>query len=114
MTAPPSTAQRLVREAGTAVREALARSHLAAAWEALHERAAEDNLRGPLPYSNRALAELALAHEQFPDDAGVAHHLAIAHHARAWDLEIQGDPGAAQAWELALGYWRTVAASADF
>jgi hypothetical protein len=104
----------LVREACAAVHEGLARSHQARAWELLQERDAEGNAKGALPYTAQALAEFAAAHDRDPDDVGVVHHLAIAHHAHAWDLELQGDPHAVHAWERALGYWRIVAASGEF
>lgn len=114
MTSPDPGLVKRVREARAAVSEALARAHLARAWDLLHERDAEGNLRGIHPYTTEALAELAAAHDHDPEDVGVLHHLAIAHHARAWDLELAGDPRAAREWETALGYWRGVAASALF
>ena len=101
----------MVKHARAAVCDALAHSHPARAWELLQERDADGNAKGPLPYTNQALDELTAAHERNPEDAGVVHHLAIAHHARAWDLELQGDLAAVAEWENALGYWRMVASS---
>jgi hypothetical protein len=114
MTAPPRDLRQMINEGRAVVREALARSHAHTAWDLLQERDVEGNAKGALPYTDHALAELAAAHKHDPDDIGVVHHLAIAHHARAWDMELRSDPQAAIEWERALGYWRTVAASAGF
>ncbi|GEM_PF-1862725 len=107
-------ARELAREARAVVREALARSHAAKGWEALQERDADGNAQGALPYTDAALAEFAAAHKRDPDDINITHHLAIAHHARAWDWELQGDARAAAEWELALGHWRTMVAAGEF
>jgi tetratricopeptide (TPR) repeat protein len=107
-------ARELVREARAVTREALARSHAARGWEALQERNAEGQAQGALPYTEAALAEFAAAHRRDPDDINITHHLAIAHHARAWDWELQGDARAAAEWELALGHWRTIVAAGEF
>lgn len=104
----------LILEARAAVQEALASGRLASAWELLQERDAEGNAQGPRPYTEQALAEFEAAYQLDPNDVGVAHHLAIAHHARAWDLELLNDPQAAPAWEKALGYWRILAESREF
>jgi hypothetical protein len=106
--------QELIRDSLAAVREALSRSHLYKAWELLQERDADGNPKGALPYTDQALAEFAAAHEFDPDDIGIVHHLAIAHHARAWDWELSGNPNAASEWERALDYWRAIAASSAF
>jgi uncharacterized cupin superfamily protein len=103
-----------VEEAQLILADARARSHPANAWAALQEKDAEGNPRGALPFSARAIEEFAAAHRQNPDDIGVVHHLAIAHHARAWDLELAGDQGAAAEWEEALGCWRAIAHSREF
>lgn len=105
---------RLARNGYAAVCDNLARAHLVRAWDLLQERDADGNVLGPLPYTTAALAELEAAHREDPDDFGVVHHLAIACHARAWDLELAGDPTAAPAWEEALSYWRILAFSAGF
>jgi len=103
----------LVRESLLAVRELATRSHLAKAWEMLQERDREGNPKGPLPYTDEALEEFRLAHEAYPQDLGIIHHLAIGHHARAWDRELAGAPGAFDDWKRALGYWHMLAAG-DF
>jgi hypothetical protein len=114
MTTPQRDPQKLVHDSLEAVREARSRSHLSRAWDLLQERDADGNPRGALPYTDQAMAEFAAAHESDPDDIGIVHHLAIAHHARAWDMELSGNPLAAAEWERALDDWRVVAASSAF
>src|SRR5947209_2066012 len=113
-----STTQRgiaeLVRESRVAVRAALGRSHLARAWELLQDRADDSRSRGTLPYTDEAIGELEAAHRHDPEDVNAVHHLAIAHHARAWDFELRGDPRAIAEWETALAFWRSVAATGAF
>jgi tetratricopeptide (TPR) repeat protein len=104
----------LIGDARQAVHFAIARSHLPRAWQLLQEYDGDGNAKGAVPYTDGALAELGAAYDYDPDNVNIAHHLAIAHHARAWDMELQDDPRAAGAWELALGYWRTVGASGGF
>jgi hypothetical protein len=112
---PPATGvARLLRDARAAVRDARARSRLARAWQLLHQRDADGNLANPVPWTDAALGELHAAVEHDPDDVRAMHHLAIAQHARAWDLELQGRPEAVAAWTEALGCWRIVSASAPF
>lgn len=106
--------RQLVRDGREAVREAIARSLVTNAWEALQERNGEGNARGALPWTDDALAGFVAAHRRDPGDVGLVHHLAIVHHARAWDLELAGDPRAADAWQQALACWRTLAAAREF
>ncbi|AUH39604.1 hypothetical protein [Streptomyces sp. CMB-StM0423] len=47
-------------------------------------------------------------------DAEVVHHLAIAHHARAYDLEAAGDDAAFGHFEEALRHWASLHADPDF
>ncbi|MFF0725946.1 hypothetical protein [Streptomyces sp. NPDC004134] len=47
-------------------------------------------------------------------DTGVVHHLAIAHHARAYDLEAAGDDAAFGHFEEALRHWASLYADPDF
>lgn len=51
--------------------------------------------------------------EQAADGRGL-HHLAIAAHARAYALEIAGDPEAFEAWREALALWSRLHAADDF
>ncbi|HUU59591.1 MAG TPA: hypothetical protein VMZ50_08610, partial [Phycisphaerae bacterium] len=114
MSKSPSRLQSMIDEARAVVGNAIRSMPAVRGWEALQERDAEGNPRGPLPYTPRALAEFTTAHEQDPDDLGIVHDLAICHHARAWDLELQNSPQAGRAWVCALGYWYTLAASKEF
>lgn len=113
MSATERDVLKLVRAARAAVAEARARAHPSRAWEALQERG-DEGPRGARPYTEEALAHLARAHAHDPEDIGVVHHLAVAHHARAWDWELAGDARAAREWERALEHWRAVAASREF
>jgi hypothetical protein len=83
---PKREVRELIRRSRAAVEEAMGRMALSRAWEQLQERDSEGAPQGPLPYTEPALGELAAAHARDPEDIGVVHHLAIAHHARAWDL----------------------------
>jgi hypothetical protein len=58
-----------------------------------------------LTYTDEAIAAFEAIHARQRHDPAVLHHLAIAHHARAWDLELRGDPEALEAWVRALGCW---------
>lgn len=112
-TAPRGIAE-LIRESRLAVRDAVGRSCAARGWELLQERDTDGSVRGALPYTDEAFREFEAAHRHDPEDVGVIHHLAIGHHARAWDLELRRDPRAASEWEVALGFWRAVVASGAF
>jgi tetratricopeptide (TPR) repeat protein len=112
--AAPRPLPDLVRDGRAAVQDALSRSAAAEAWEALLERDQDGNAKGALAYTDTAIRLFEAAHQKDPDDIGVVHHLAIARHARAWDLELLGDPRAAQEWEEALARWRQVAAAPAF
>jgi len=105
----------LVRDSSLALREAQERLPLVGVWDDLQERDAAGTARGPLPYTDAAIRRLTEIHNRNPDDIAVVHHLAIAHHARAWDQELQGrSQPAAREWETALGYWRQIASTAEF
>lgn len=114
MTSKPSPGSLLIDQAIAAVDDAQARSHPYRGWEALQARDADGNVIGLLPYTESALKDFEAAHRWNPEDVGVAHHLAIAHHAQAWDLELSGDSRAALAWKSALKYWRVVQNSSEF
>jgi len=110
----PPAAQDLLRDGLAAIREAVVRSRPARAWDLLQERDAQGDPLGPLPFTDAALAELAAAYRADQEDVGLLHHLAVAHHARAWTWELEGRPEAAQEWEQALGFWRAVSAASEF
>jgi tetratricopeptide (TPR) repeat protein len=106
--------QKLIRESRAVVEEGRVKQNLARAWGLLQERDADGNVRGSLPYTGEALREFATAHKADPEDVNAIHHLAIAHHARAWDMELHGIPQAVTEWEQALGYWRNLVSSPSF
>jgi tetratricopeptide (TPR) repeat protein len=57
-------------------------------------------------YSKRAFEIWQKQHELFPDDPLILHHMAILHHARAFDLEATSKPSESDAdWAAAIGYW---------
>lgn len=114
MTTHLQDAGELVRRAQLVVGEARARAKPFRAWELLQERDSEGNVQGALPYTENALAQLEAAYERDPEDIGLVHHLAIAHHARAWDWELTHDKRAADEWERALNYWRSLAFASGF
>ena len=111
---PDQALRRLVRDGRDAVREALARSLVTTAWEALQERDRDGIAKGVLPWTEEALAGFEAARQRDPGDVGLVHHLAIVHHSRAWELELAGDARAADAWQRALACWRTLAAAREF
>ncbi|MBI3248824.1 MAG: tetratricopeptide repeat protein [Deltaproteobacteria bacterium] len=83
-------------------------------WEQLQAKDADGNASGPQPYTEAAIATFTRALDQNEDDPDLLHHLAITHHARAWDLELQGSAEAFAAWEEALKYWRRLQTCAPF
>jgi hypothetical protein len=121
---PPALDVRtLLRQARAAVEEARPRSYRYRAWQRLLDTDSDGLVRCVLPWdcaaglnadTTPALAELKLAHERDPDDPVIVHHLAIAQHARAWDLELAGDARALAAWTEALAWWRLLASSSAF
>jgi len=108
------SAKELVHRTRTALQEAIGRIHLHRAWDLLQERNEHGDPKGARPYTDQAIIEFQMAYARDPEDPGVIHHLAIAHHARAWDLESANDQLAAAEWERALGYWRILGASGEF
>ncbi len=107
-------AEKLLRESRVAVAVVKKRMRLVAGWQALQERDKNGQPKGPLPYSDVAMTEFNNALAEDPENPDIIHHLAIATHARAWDLELQDDPKAAAEWERALGHWRAVISSSSF
>ena len=114
MTTSSKETGHMIKESLLAVNAAIGRSHLARAWDLLQEKNKNGDPLGPLPYTDEALDEFEAARKLLPSDPGIIHHLAIAHHARAWDMEFRNDPSAPDEWELALGYWRVLEASGEF
>jgi tetratricopeptide (TPR) repeat protein len=66
-------------------------------------------------YTIEALQTLETAYQTSENDLDLLHHLAIAQHAYAWDLELAGETHkASEAWSKALFYWRKLHASDRF
>ena len=85
------------------------------AWDLLQERDEDGTARGPLPYTEEAIKAFEKLHDADPNNTDIIHHLAIAHHAMAWDMELGGSSdNAAREWETALAYWQELAASSVF
>ena len=102
-----------VEDLDRAVRSARERSREWEAWTAL-QRVDEHGLTEVQPYNGEAIAILDAAFSTDDSDCHVIHHLAIAYHAMAWDLE-SSDPGAAdRAWESALFFWRKLQGCSQF
>ena len=57
-------------------------------------------------YSQKAFEIWQAQLRLFPDDPLILHHMAIMHHARAFDLEVGPKPAESDAdWVAAMGYW---------
>ena len=66
-------------------------------------------------YSPKAFEIWYKQHELYPDDLLHIHHLAIMHHARAFDLEIGKNPADANDdWKRALDFWHRLHVSDAF
>jgi tetratricopeptide (TPR) repeat protein len=103
---PPDELALRLRELHDALQVARRQSRKMAGWQQLQRQDAEGLTASPRPYTPDAITTFTAALERNEDDPDLLHHLAIAHHARAWDLELQGSPQAFAAWEEALTYWR--------
>ena len=58
------------------------------------------------PYNMEAFRLWSALMSRPPVESSTLHHLAIMHHARAFDREATDDPTSADAdWEAAMGYW---------
>lgn len=66
------------------------------------------------PYTSTALATLEQAYALNENDGNLIHHLAIAYHAMAWDMEFDRPEKAAEVWDQALFYWRKLQACEPF
>ncbi len=66
------------------------------------------------PWNDEAIAVLEEAVHHNRSDPHLLHHLALAVHARAWDLELQEADAAFDAWERALTLWLQLCESEDF
>lgn len=67
------------------------------------------------PYSEEAFRLWDKLHRRSPDDVHVLHHLAIMHHARAFDLEQSDDPRNADPdWKRSLELWHELHGRPEF
>jgi tetratricopeptide (TPR) repeat protein len=96
------------------VRETRERMHASNGWQHLQIKDADGNIQGMVPYTDEAIESFESAHARAFEDIETVHHLAIAHHARAWDWEIQGDARAPGEWARALGYWRKISSNGPY
>jgi tetratricopeptide (TPR) repeat protein len=98
--------------------QALASTHLRAhKWRAWQHLVLLDGygIESVLPYSTEAIACLWEVYAWDEDDGSTLHHLAIAWHALAWDLELSGDwDRATTAWQEALFFWQRLQACRSF
>jgi len=102
-----------VHDIGEALRSAQRRSQKWLAWRQLN-MTDEHDVHSVTPYTLKAVATLEAAYALDEGDCDVIHHLAIAYHAMAWDLELCEPDRALGAWEKALFYWRKLQACGNF
>lgn len=95
----------LTRRVRGAVAEARQRADVVHAWGLLRERRSDGRKGSALPYTEPAIQAFEALRAASPEDPSVLHHLAIAYHARAWDLDLQDDVRAKEAWLRSLACW---------
>jgi hypothetical protein len=105
--------RRLLAAITMGIEQAQELSSAAEGWQELQAGSGASGY-APLPHSDAAVQIFRAGLSRLPDDARLRHHLAIALHARAWDLEIAGAPAAPAAWHEALAAWRAVHACPAF
>jgi hypothetical protein len=105
--------RKLITDTRTAVTQARELSFAPRVWDFLNA-ANETGMYQPSPWTEEAIAGLDEGMEALHEDPGLLHHAAIAYHARAWQLELDGEPGAATAWTEALALWRQLHSSPQF
>ena len=109
----------LFRESSDAVQSARVGFKVFRAWQSLvgltaTESGSAAGSSRPRSYTPEAIELFESAYQDDPESYQVVHHLGIAYHALAWDLEKINDPGAEHAWKEALKYWRLLTTSPDF
>lgn len=109
----PSELTLILHELGDALHSAERRSQRWLAWQQLH-LTDHDGLDKAQQYTPEALAILEKAYELNEVDDEVIHHLAVAYHALAWDLELRQSDMASEAWKKALFYWRKLQSYSPF
>ncbi|MEA3401481.1 MAG: hypothetical protein U9R79_09610 [Armatimonadota bacterium] len=91
-------------EVQSGLREARRLLWAARGWEQLGGQQAGSPYQ-PQPHNDRARATFEAGLQVLGDDPALLHHLAVAEHARAWDLELEGSVLAPDAWRRALDIW---------
>jgi tetratricopeptide (TPR) repeat protein len=98
---------------GDALESAKRRSQKWLAWRKLNIKN-ECGVTTVIPHSPEAIATMESALDFDENDGDIIHHLAIAYHAWAWDLEISEPDKALPVWKKALYYWRKLQACGAF
>ena len=105
---------KLLQDLGPALRATDLRANKWRAWQHLLITD-QYGIESVLPYTPEAIAYLKEAHAWDENDGDSLHHLAIACHALAWDLELTGEwDRATEAWKEALFYWQRLQACSSF
>lgn len=102
-----------VRDLGEALRSTEQRSQKWPAWQQLR-MTNDQGVESVKPYTPEVIAILEASYTLDESDCDVIHHLAIAYHAMAWDLELCESNMASEAWKKALFYWRKLQACGAF
>lgn len=113
----PTTAEKikaLARRGLVYARQAKQKSDWCRVLDLFHEKDADGNRLGLLPYTATGVRALEQRLARDPEDHEALRHLAIARHCHAWDLELANDPNAATEWMQALDCWRKIATNRDF
>ncbi len=103
----------IVTDLQSALTQARELSWAARGWERLNG-GESSSIYGPAPHGDEAREAFASGLEMLGDEPALLHHLAVAEHALAWDLELAGSPQAADAWRRALGTWRRLHGCPEF
>jgi len=98
------TWKNFINELVMTLQSASKRSQKALAWQQLNT-IDEGLVKIVKPYTKQAIEILESAYAFNEEDCNVIHHLAIAHHAMAWDFELEGSQQAYSAWQKSLFYW---------
>jgi hypothetical protein len=101
------------RDLGDTLESAKRRSQKWLAWQKLNIKN-DCGMTTVMPHSPEAIATMEIALDWDENDGDVIHHLAIAFHAKAWDLEISEPEKALPVWKKALYYWRKLQACGAF
>ena len=104
----------VIKNACNAMNEIKNAQELFTIWDHLKEKDSDGNQISVLPYTEKAIQGFTKIFNSNPNDINIVHHLAIAHHARAWDYELSNHPDAITEWEKAIDYWEILVSSDIF